>query len=109
MTRPRPIFLIAVVVALAACATALPHLSPMQAQWAAQRWPDMDEAKFEQARSVYIERCSSCHNVVPPKELSLEKWKETLDKMTPRAKLNSEQKEMIWRYISAVHDAPSDS
>ncbi len=87
--------------------TILPPVSPQQAGWAAQKWPDMTEMKLVEARNLFANRCSGCHKLVLPSKNSLEKWEIVLNKMAPKAKLNQDQKELLWRYLVAVKYSPN--
>lgn len=107
--KPTNYFWIGAAVAVLGCASSLPHVSPMQAQWAAQRYPGMDVEMYEQARKLYVKKCSRCHNVVLPAKLSMEKWQRMIDKMAPKAKLKGNEKDLIWAYIVTVHEAPVDN
>ena len=86
--------------------TALPRVSPTQVQWAAQRWPGITEQELNDYRELYIGRCSSCHNLVPPSEHTLEEWKVLLDKMAARAKITYGQKDDIWTFLVVMKQAP---
>lgn len=103
--RKAPGFFIALLV-LSACAAMLPQVSPMQAEWAAHQWPGMDAAQLEEARALYAARCSGCHNVILPKENSIEEWDVMLNKMAPKAKINEQEKETIRRYIVSAIAVP---
>lgn len=87
----------------------LPPVTPVQAQWAGQRWPDADLAQLGEARRLYINRCSGCHNLVLPAAEDLAQWQKILPKMALRANLNEAQRELIWRYIQTAKGAPADT
>lgn len=99
----RELLYLAALLSLVACMGAmLPQISPTQAEWAGRQWPGMGEARLREARQLYVNRCSGCHHVILPAAHDLDKWKATLDTMAVRAKLNEQQKELIWRYLETV-------
>lgn len=67
----------------------------------------MTQASLVESRVLYTARCSSCHNVVVPKEYPMDEWKKIMKKMAPKAKLNEEDKEKIWRYIVTANAVPN--
>ncbi len=105
MTK-RPFFFALGLFALAACMTWLPRVSPAQKEWAAQQWPDMGGTKLEEARALYVDRCSGCHNLVLPEKHTMEQWDILLSTMAPRAKINAEQQQQIRRYLLTAKSAP---
>jgi hypothetical protein len=104
--RKEVVFFI-VMFALSACTVMLPQVSPKQADWAARQWPGMDATKLENARILYVNRCSGCHNLVLPEAHSLDKWNVILSTMAPRAKLSNEEKEQVRQYIFTAKSVPN--
>jgi cytochrome c5 len=91
-------------VGFGACATAIPHLSQEQLTWAAQQWPGVDGAQLEHGRSLYVTRCSACHEAPPPSDVDLT---EMVTEMAERAKLNREEQELVIRFIEASRSGPA--
>lgn len=88
---------------LAGCAgVMLPRLTPAQVRWAGDQWPSADANTLESARTLYVNRCSGCHNLVTPDKHTPEEWDRLLDRMAPRAKLTAEEKESVRRFILAA-------
>lgn len=69
---------------------------------AAQRWPDVTLEQLEAGRTLYLERCSGCHSLYAPEAFSTGQWPGVLDKMASKARLTSENRESILRYLAAV-------
>jgi hypothetical protein len=65
--------------------------------------PKSTDAKEQQqlltGRKLYVKHCSGCHNLYLPKQFTVEVWKDNLDTMQTRAKINSEEKELILRFL----------
>jgi len=63
-----------------------------------------DSAKQEQlmtGRKLYVEHCSSCHNLHLPKEYNREQWRFQLDEMQAKAKISDAEKKLIYDYLIA--------
>ena len=89
---------------LAACAATLPPLTPKQVSWAGSQGISAQE--IETGRTLYVNKCSGCHNIVPPEKHSLDEWTGFLNKMAHRAKLEPGEKETIYKYLTAAKSAP---
>lgn len=48
---------------------------------------------------LYYEKCGGCHRVYDKNEFSKEHWLNEFNDMTKRAKLDSEQTEMLKKYL----------
>jgi mono/diheme cytochrome c family protein len=51
-------------------------------------------------RKIYVEHCSSCHNLHLPNEYTADGWKKELDKMGERAAISEKQKLLIHKYLT---------
>ncbi len=58
--------------------------------------------ELQQGRSLYADRCSSCHNLRLPEKYSPEKWSEELGKMQRKAKISDDEKRLIFQYLTAA-------
>ncbi|MCC7264406.1 MAG: hypothetical protein IT369_17990 [Candidatus Latescibacteria bacterium] len=97
---------LSVLVLLGGCAGAmLPPLSPAQIEWAGQQWRDMGAERLEEARLLYVIRCSGCHNLFLPTAKETGEWEQILPKMAERAKLTDVQRNEIWRYLQTARSA----
>jgi hypothetical protein len=56
-------------------------------------------AELQQGHDLMLANCSKCHKVPMPNSHSNIEWKGILEKMAPKAKLNSDQSYLIYRYI----------
>ncbi|MFO0722457.1 MAG: hypothetical protein U1E65_01660 [Myxococcota bacterium] len=88
----------------AACATPMPHVTPVQADRASARWPDANLAALESGRALYLGRCGSCHRHYLPSELTEAQWMAQIPDMRARAKLNPEQTEAVLRYLLSARE-----
>jgi len=50
-------------------------------------------------KELYINHCKQCHSIHRPKEYSAEKWVKILDQMQPKAKIDNEQRRLIYSYL----------
>jgi hypothetical protein len=55
--------------------------------------------KLQQGRSLYINKCASCHNLHLPSSYTGTEWAALLNKMQKRAKIDNVQKEQIAAYL----------
>ena len=55
-----------------------------------------------EGRSLYLAKCTSCHRIYEPAELSPEKWTATVAKMEAlkKVRLNEEQRALILQYLT---------
>ncbi len=52
-------------------------------------------------RKLYVDHCSSCHNLHLPKEYDSAGWKKELNEMQPKAKITDEEKHLIFQYLTS--------
>jgi len=50
-------------------------------------------------RKLYVGKCAKCHKLYDPAKYSDQQWQVWMDKMSRKAKLQPEQKELLSRYI----------
>jgi len=53
-------------------------------------------------RQLYVLKCSGCHSLHRPDELPALQWEKTVAEMMTRAKLTSEEAQLIVRYLVTV-------
>lgn len=85
---------------LFACVTLQP-LSQRQLEWAHSQGFVSDQ-KLEEGRLIYTSKCGSCHGLIKPKSYSRKKWPATFQKMSHKAKLSEDEKEITWQYVEAA-------
>ena len=54
---------------------------------------------LQEGRELYAARCGTCHALVLPERLTPEEWREKLETLQPRARIDDSQKEAIRRYL----------
>ena len=62
---------------------------------------------LKMGRGLYINKCSSCHNLFLPASHSKNDWLIILDKMQAHALIDGSQKELIYKYLKT--SAKTDS
>jgi cytochrome c5 len=72
------------------------------ARWANERWPGTTVEELAHGRDVFVSRCSSCHGLPRPDVKSHDEWASVLDEMAVRAKLSSDDRDLVLRYLSAT-------
>ena len=58
-----------------------------------------EQEQLTTGRKLYVKHCSGCHNLYLPKQFTAEEWKYDVDSMQARAKINSEEKQLILRFL----------
>lgn len=85
----------------AASAATVPVV-PGDEKWASERWPGTTMNDLARGHDVFVARCSSCHGLPRPDAKSPDEWNGVLDEMAARAKLSSEDRQLVNRYLSAA-------
>ena len=91
---------------VAGCAAALPFPQATDVGAAQAAWPGTTQADLDRGRATYVRRCSNCHLLHRPAELAPAKWPAAVTKMTPRAKLSSDEAADVVRYLVVLAGAP---
>jgi hypothetical protein len=68
-----------------------------------KKYPDLTMAQMHEGFTLFSDKCSSCHRLFKPKELSLFEWDKALPEMKMKAKLNDKEYDLICRYIHTMH------
>ena len=55
-----------------------------------------------EARKLYISKCARCHKLYDPANYSDAEWGRWMDKMSRKAKLKPDQKEILSKYIETL-------
>lgn len=53
-----------------------------------------------QGKMIYESSCGRCHDLPAVSRYTDEKWKSLVAWMAPKAKLNAQQSEMVYQYVS---------
>ena len=89
-------------VALLACGgSAVPEPSAADATRASAHFPDVTLSELAQGRTLYLNRCGSCHALRRPAELAPEQWQTQVDEMRSKngVKLSDSEAQAILRYL----------
>ena len=65
--------------------------------------PASTTAQYEQlltGRKLYVDHCSSCHNLHFPNEFTSDQWEMHLDEMQTKAKISDAEKQLILEYLT---------
>jgi len=54
---------------------------------------------LKKGRDLYVNNCSSCHQLYLPNQYNAEAWQHNLDQMQLKAKITDEQKKLIYEYL----------
>lgn len=84
------------------CAAALRQATPEDAARLVPRWPGTTLADLQRGRSLYVRRCSGCHNVYLPRAFPPEKWPRLVDDMAVKARLGPGERDDVVRFLVAV-------
>ncbi len=70
----------------------------------------MDErTKNPEGRFLYMSKCNSCHKLYDPKQFSIMEWDSIITIMKQKAKISSEQRELIHSWILEKKYTATDS
>ena len=82
-------------ISLLACASVgLPHADATDARRAG-----VDLATLEHGRQTYAARCSGCHALHRPNELTPEQWSKRIHEMSKDARLQPGEEQLIANYL----------
>lgn len=68
-------------------------------------YPDVTAKTLAEGYSIYTGPCTKCHGQMDLFKRSESSWKHEVDDMSPKAKLTSDQKDALWKYILAMRAA----
>lgn len=54
---------------------------------------------LKKGRDLYVNNCSSCHQLYLPNKYDAVSWQHNLDEMQAKAKITDEQKKQIYDYL----------
>jgi len=57
-------------------------------------------ADLQSGRTLYVNRCGSCHNLYSPDSYSSANWSSILASMAPKASLTSTEKSLVLKYVT---------
>ena len=86
--------------ALGACTgPTVPKVGSPDVERAQLRDPGVTRASLEQGRSLYLGRCSSCHEPFAPATRTLPEWQHEVDEMRERSGIDDHAADLILAYL----------
>ncbi|MEI6576207.1 MAG: cytochrome c [Bacteroidota bacterium] len=61
--------------------------------------PTVDIGPLTVGMQLYKNSCHKCHGLKKPNRYNAEQWVKILDKMQPKAKIDNEQRKLIYAYL----------
>jgi hypothetical protein len=71
--------------------------------------PVLSEQELKDGRKLYVAKCARCHKFYDPAKYSEADWKRWMDKMSKKAKLKEDQKELLSRYLDTFRNGSTNS
>ncbi len=65
----------------------------------------VSESDLVRGHAVLTSQCTACHGLQPVGRYSLKEWRDIVDDMSPRAKLNALQKSQLLAYVTAARES----
>lgn len=56
-------------------------------------------AELQQGHDIFQSHCGKCHKLPKPEKHSKDDWTKILAKMAPKAKLNTDQSDLVYKYV----------
>ena len=69
------------------------------------RWPNTGPDDVNSGLTIYTTKCNKCHENQVITELSEKKWLHEIDDMSPKAKLNEDEKLKLTKFILSYREA----
>jgi mono/diheme cytochrome c family protein len=66
---------------------------------AEKKFPGITQADLDEGQKIFTGECRKCHGEKKIATRDETKWKEIMDRMAPKAKLDDKQKEKVLRYV----------
>ena len=63
---------------------------------------DLTDTEVKSARKLYLSKCAKCHKLYDPARYNDADWQSWMTKMAKKARLNSEQADLISRYVETI-------
>ncbi len=90
------LLLLFIICALVACVPALYKPSAEHAERSGRKLDDL-----KQGRQLYIDHCGSCHQLYLPRQFDPVTWKKSVHSMETRAKIDTNQRQLILWYLTS--------
>jgi len=72
---------------------------------AQKSWPNTTLEELKEGNTIYRNDCSTCHKNFEVTRFGEAKWKKMIDIMAPKAKLTTEQKEKLTKFLLSYREA----
>jgi hypothetical protein len=105
LPRSAMILGVCAVLVMGGCGARIPRVTPELVAVAAQRDAALTAEHLERARTLYVNRCGSCHGLSAPEDYDEREWRSWVRKMAPKAKLDRGQEADIVIYLLVARDA----
>lgn len=56
-------------------------------------------AELQQGHDIFQNHCGKCHKLPKPEKHTKDAWQKILVKMAPKAKINPEQSDLVYKYV----------
>ena len=82
-------------------------LVPVEADLAIARvyWPGTTFDNLKEGYSIYIGKCTDCHDTKKPQDFTVDDWTDIMHKMGRKAKLDSIQYKEVLHYVLTKREA----
>jgi mono/diheme cytochrome c family protein len=102
----QPVGVALVALTFAGCGAVIPRVTPELVTAAQQRDPSLDALALERVRSLYVDRCSSCHSLNDPRAYSAEEWPDWMRKMARKSKLTVADEQHLLTFVLTAREMP---
>jgi hypothetical protein len=65
---------------------------------------ELSVEEIKVAKKLYLTKCAKCHKFYDPAGYSDAEWRKWMDKMSRKAKLKPDQKEILSKYLETFRD-----
>lgn len=76
-----------------------------QMQVAQTRWPGVTIEEVTEGRTIFVTKCTKCHEAYEITGFSEKKWLHEIDDMSPKANLTAEEKLKLTKHILSYREA----
>ena len=64
---------------------------------------------FEEAKHLYVSKCSRCHKFYDPSAYSDSEWQDWMEKMRKKSKLKPRQYDLVLQYTQGLRDKTGEN
>jgi cytochrome c553 len=75
----------------------------------AVRASDLTAQELKDGRKLYTAKCARCHKFYDPARYSEPEWNKWMEKMSKKAKLKPDQKELLSRYLDTFRTSTTNA